>query len=634
MLNERRTLGLMRLRGVPGWALGRALLWTITAAGMLGGIAGLLTGSLLPLWIYEGGRLPLAVVDSPGQILLSLAFLVIVVGHALLVSLGLVRYAIKISPLEAAGRVAASEAVQTQVRFGEPQFLALALGTAAIGGWIFGYSIFSPNSPAWVRSLDRGLNFIGVPLFLYGLTTFLASRRNWIEKLLRPLITPIAGRLGLFAARHLAVKPHRMVAFLLVVALMAGVSLYPLVTRESFLDRTVRGAKIQTGSEWQITFNSPDLVPVEHLQGRLQDQVVALRQQSQRLSTILGKVSGVSSTTSMFEALLPAFYLPNYGLRGVPLYLLDDTEEFRRQVYAEPELGVTADYDSLLDRVKSGQLAVSAPVAAFWNLSAESSILLGPDGEGNSVTASSAGTLGFLPGSPSRTVNDRQGYVQARVDYLNYLFSENAYLVGSADNQRLAGLQVLIPRLIVLVRSEPGTNPEELRAAMIAALPVTPLEMRSVPQEIRKLGSDMFISLAMENLRIFLLGGVLLALVAILAVAAANYAEDRRTLALLRIRGASPVHIWRFLVALLMAPAFLGLLLGSAMALVAGFGLANYVWRIRELRTVVQLLPTHLVVSWLMLGIILLLLLLLAGVASLFSLWVFRRTARETIQEG
>ena len=31
--------------------------------------------------------------------------------------------------------------------------------------------------------------------------------------------------------------------------------------------------------------------------------------------------------------------------------------------------------------------------------------------------------------------------------------------------------------------------------------------------------------------------------------------------------------------------------------MLAGFGLANYVWKLREIRTVVQLLPTHLVVS-------------------------------------
>ena len=85
---------------------------------------------------------------------------------------------------------------------------------------------------------------------------------------------------------------------------------------------------------------------------------------------------------------------------------------------------------------------------------------------------------------------------------------------------------------------------------------------------------------------------------------------------------------------MLLSPAVLGLVLGGLVALLAGYGLTNYVWRLRELRTVVHLLPTHLVVTPAAVGILLLLLALLAGVASLFSFWVFRRTARENIQEG
>ena len=54
----------------------------------------------------------------------------------------------------------------------------------------------------------------------------------------------------------------------------------------------------------------------------------------------------------------------------------------------------------------------------------------------------------FLPGIPPRSVTDRQGYVQARVDYLNHLFSSNAYLVAGAENPEIRRLQLLIPRII------------------------------------------------------------------------------------------------------------------------------------------------------------------------------------------
>jgi ABC-type antimicrobial peptide transport system permease subunit len=147
-------------------------------------------------------------------------------------------------------------------------------------------------------------------------------------------------------------------------------------------------------------------------------------------------------------------------------------------------------------------------------------------------------------------------------------------------------------------------------------------------------GSDMFIFLALQNMKIFLIGGLLLAVVAIIAVALANYVEDRRTIALLRIRGTSPKYIWRFFLATLLSPTVLGLVLGGAVALLGGFGLANYVWKLRELKSVVHLLPTHLVVSGWTALLALLLLVLMVGVAWLFSLWVFRHTAREDVLEG
>jgi hypothetical protein len=105
-------------------------------------------------------------------------------------------------------------------------------------------------------------------------------------------------------------------------------------------------------------------------------------------------------------------------------------------------------------------------------------------------------------------------------------------------------------------------------------------------------------------------------------------------LALLRIRGASPRHLWRFVIATLLSPALLGLIIGAGAAVLAGYGLANYVWKLREIRTVVQLLPTHLVMSSMTGGVLVLLVVLLIGVASTFSWYVYRRTAHEGMRSA
>jgi ABC-type lipoprotein release transport system permease subunit len=119
-----------------------------------------------------------------------------------------------------------------------------------------------------------------------------------------------------------------------------------------------------------------------------------------------------------------------------------------------------------------------------------------------------------------------------------------------------------------------------------------------------------------------------------LSIALANYTEDRRTLALLRIRGVSPSEMWRFLLGTLLSPAALGLIVGGVTAVVAGFGLANYVWELREIHTVVQLLPTHLRTSWTTAVVAMVLVALLVGVASGFSWWVYQRTAHQRVREA
>ena len=192
---------------------------------------------------------------------------------------------------------------------------------------------------------------------------------------------------------------------------------------------------------------------------------------------------------------------------------------------------------------------------------------------------------------------------------------------------------MLIPRVIVLIRLRDGVSQDAVKDALLRASPIAPLEIHNLSEQVQKAGSDMYIFLAQENIRIYLAGGLILALIGVLAIAMANYAEERHTLALLRIRGASPVHIWRFLMSVMLSPALLGLILGSLTALVAGFGLANYLWKLREIKTAVGLLHTHLFVSTFAVAILVLLLVFLMSVASLFSSWSFRKTAQEIIQE-
>src|SRR5207244_5318179 len=152
------------------------------------------------------------------------------------------------------------------------------------------------------RRVDRLLDFLGLQLCLYGIATLMASKRERIQRIMAPVIEPIGGVLGKFALRHMSIKPHRMVAFLLIVALMSSVSLYPIITSRSFEDKAVRGARVQLGTDWQVLFNAPDLVDIDRLSGAASSQLAALKPEVAKLVTSLRGVPGVTDATYMIEA--------------------------------------------------------------------------------------------------------------------------------------------------------------------------------------------------------------------------------------------------------------------------------------------------------------------------------------------
>ncbi|MEA3001683.1 MAG: hypothetical protein QOH81_471 [Sphingomonadales bacterium] len=633
MLNERRKLGLMRLRGVPGKQLGRALLMAVGAGGLAGGILGVVLGSVVPLLIYEGGRFPAAVLLQPQQLGMLLMFLLITVLLSLIISARLINYATTISPLEASGRFSSSEATVTSVRFGLVQGAALIAGAVALAGWVFGFSPTGFIPSETVRRFSVVLDFISLPLFLYGIISLLASRREWIQAMMSPIQRLIGGRLSLFTQRHMAAKPHRAVAFLMIVALMASISLYPTIASRSFQDKVARGAQVQLGSDWHYTFNSPELASGPALTGAVHTQLRQLTPAMKGMAAAVGKLEGVESAGYMVEAFMPGFYLPGYGMKGVPLYLLDDAHAYQSNSYAEPELGVGEPFRDVLQRVRDGGVAVSPSIAEFWNTRNGTPLRLGLDTAGGTIALPTAGTLGFLPGIPARSVTDRQGFVQARVDYLNYLFDHSAYAAVAASNPKVQNLVAFIPRTILLVKVDPAVSADPLRAAelqsrILKTFASPPLETHSLGNEIKKVGSDMFVSLALENMKIYLIGGIVLAVIAIFAVALANYAEDRRTLSLLRVRGSSPAQLRRFLIAMLLSPALVGLVLGGVTAMIAGYGLTNYVWKLRDMRSVVQLLRTHLLISGSTVLIAIFLMAVVIASAWVFGLWSFRKSAR------
>jgi hypothetical protein len=302
--------------------------------------------------------------------------------------------------------------------------------------------------------------------------------------------------------------------------------------------------------------------------------------------------------------------------------------------YSEPALGEGATFAATLNRLNDGRILASAAVGAFYKKQIDEPMPVGRMTDGKLQRMPYGGSLLFLPGAPLRTVNDREGFVAARVDYLNHLFTNAPYLIGAQDEAALRDVDVLVPRVILSVAAKSGVDIADLRARVIAATGLEPLEARDLSSEMTRLGSDMYIYLARQNVQIYLLGGFLLALIGIYAVAYANYLEDRRTLALLRIRGAGPADVVRFFLPNVLGPSLVGLVIGGGVALIVGYGITKLIWELRQLQTVLNYLPTRLSVSWETAAVAGALSLVLAAIVFIFARWIFAKTARQGLLEG
>jgi hypothetical protein len=635
LLNERRKLGLLRLRGIPGRAIGHALLLAIGLGGLAGGVLGALVGTAVPLTVYFGRMPPLDLVPKIQQPLYLGVFLLVGLAIALWTGRRLIAEAARVSPLEASRRVSDAGSQSARVRFGPLQIVALLIGGTKVIGWIANWSLTAIWPEKWAADLDRALDFVSFPLFIYGLVTLIASRQKLMAALMAPAVWLMAGRLRDASLHHMAIRRHRAASFLLIVALMTTLALYPTVMTAVFDDKTARGAEVQLGGDMQVTLNALDLMPPDaQARGGLSQRAAILRERLEPVVTRLRGLPQVGGVTYMIEGLVEGLYMPDRGFSGLPLYLIGDVPRYLDAVYSEATLGESAAFPQLIGRLTEGRVLGSSSVGTFYKRAINQPMPIGRTTSGKLERAPYGGAVRFLPGVPLRTVNDREGFVSARVDYLNHLFSTSPYLIGAASNPAFAELDVLIPRVVLTVTGAPRTSAPDLKRAVLGGLGVQPLEVRDTATEVARLGSDMYIFLARQNVQIYLLGGLLLALIGIFAVAYANYIEDKRTLALLRIRGAGPVDVVRFFMPNVLGPSLVGLVMGALVALLVGFGITKLVWDLRQLQTVMAYLPTRLAISGQTVAIGAVLVVLLLAIVIGFGRWVFTKTARQSLLEG
>jgi len=637
LLNQRRQFGLLRLRGASGSLMGRTLQLSIGSGALLGGVTGGLLGTVLPIWVYEGSMLPLQTVLLIQQPSLLLTFILISMAIALTVTNKLVRYASTISPIEASGRIVRSESEQTNIRFGWIGLIALVLGGYKLLDWIFSYSISDVVQEDWIVTLDQGLDFAGFPLFVYGVVTLLVSRKNLMNRLLQAIISITGGSLCHLTVKHIATRPHRVAGFLLIVAMMTTIGLYPTVMTAVFDNKIDRGTRIQVGSDIQLTINASDIIDNKLLSsGGIGEQFNALQRAVPEIIDLLQRMDGIKKATwTLLEGVTDGVYIPGYGFKGLPLYFIPDNKNYLNHVYYEQSLSQHGNFTQIIERLSDGQVIFSPVVSDFINKQEGELTSIGlHTNRTTMVDARLAGTVWYLPGSPLVSVTDRESFDAARVDYVNFLFTNNAYMVVDPGISSIQNLDVLISSVQIALDLMPAVNADHIINNIQASFPLELSSIRSLEEEAGKIGSDMYIFLARGNIQIFLAGGLLLAILGILSVAYTNYLEDRRTLGLLRTRGAGPLSILRFFGSGIFAPSLIGLVLGLLVALVAGYGITNLVLELRQVKNILLYMVTYIAISDATVIIFIVLLLIIVMIGFFFSQWAFRKTAREGMPDN
>ena len=156
--------------------------------------------------------------------------------------------------------------------------------------------------------------------------------------------------------------------------------------------------------------------------------------------------------------------------------------------------------------------------------------------------------------------------------------------------------------------------------------------MRTLQEDIDLLNKDMFVSLAIQNTKVYLVGGLIVALCGILSIAVTNFRQTKSTFGLARVRGASPADILKISTSEFSVPTLLGATIGMAVAAVAAYGLTNELLELSQ-QVSTKNLPVDLVVSGSSWAIWMLLVVCFSVVGLLFGLWIFRKTPREILQD-
>ena len=636
IMHERRTIGLTLLRGVPMSAVSRVLNLSLAGGGVAGAVLGLVLGLGLTVLGYRllGRPFP-----SAGVFIRDATYLAVVMSAGVIFSLisgrRMVRRFKRMTPLEATARVTSDGVERGPARpskaYVAAVFIALLLGAYKIFVWITGHSLGTllagggePVLPPGLRVVGSMGNFAAVPLFLFGAVGLVRIFRS-PQYAATFLAVPIAGKLAGFVANHMAQNRRRVMSALFLASLAMAITVLPQVSADSFLNRVTRGVHVALGGDLKLEYNLIDLSGGKNDVAALGQYRTLAAPKQKLIEDSLRRNSKVEEVASIEQYVFPAFYLPDQS--DLYLDVVSDRDAYLKTAYFEEALGVVRPFSKSIGGQGDSALTISRGFRQVRSVPLGADVFL--DDQDLSLGTRFDNVVAFLPGQPTATVTDREGFANAAVDYLNYLVAADARVIGSAAQFKgtaLDKLPVMPSRLVFMVKLPEATTQTDIDR-LVAGLPITPDQVLSTMTELPKLAEDMFVALSLENMKVLIVGGTLLAVAGVIALNIGNYLADRRLFSLLRVRGIPPALILRLALAIFLVPVLMGLILGALLGIIAGYGNAQAIWDLPRVYGVAGLLENRLAFSASSPAIIIGMGAILILVSVVIGLWPLRKGA-------
>ena len=605
-LNERRLLGLLRLRGAPSRTLGRCMQAAIIAGGFLGGGLGYFFGPLVFLIFRRpetGGSLAelFWVILEPFTLL---GYVLVSVLMAWLAGRRVVQYAQTIQPREAIARVATSEAESLRPRLGALPLLSLALGIYGLASWLL-------RLPGGKGFVDFIVSFSAPALFIYGFASVVSCLMPRM-RFLSALMHRVAGRLSELAQRNSELRPHRIASTMAIAALVLSATLYPQSAFDIFSDTTLRTVKMRVGADLNTMAEPADFG--SEPKPSLEESLKGVKPLIEKIQ----KIDGVEAIAPIYEFVASAV-LP----KNAAIYFID-SDSYLSTSYHEEDIGVQQKFTEAIKASSQG-MVLSKDVADELRTKPGDPILL--EVMPRPVSSTVTGVVNTMPGA-LRSFGEAEA---TSLNYLTDLFSIYPFLVSDLKNPVSSQLRGFVSKVIFLVKVKEGHGAAQVEQQIRALLPNAPV--RLLEREVKKMKGDMFVSLSQENMRLYVLGGFLMALLALISISAINFTESRRIYALLRLRGARPQHLIGVSLSDLLMPVLVGGFIGSLLGLFAGYNVVHRIWMIpKELTPAIVASPSFFL-SPASLFMAASLLALLAFTALLLSLRIYRKSARVALNE-